>query len=48
MSAHHLFKEAWWRETGGRSGGEWVGDEAPHGELTEKDDVPPDEEGGGD
>lgn len=22
----HLFKEAWWRETG-----EWLGDEAPHG-----------------
>jgi hypothetical protein len=31
----HLFKEAWWRETGGdvRTGatGEWLGDEAPHG-----------------
>jgi hypothetical protein len=26
----HLFKEAWWRETGGREGGEWLGPEAPH------------------
>lgn len=43
MAAHHLFKEAWWRETGGRAGGEWLGDEAPHGELTEQDDVPPEE-----
>jgi hypothetical protein len=23
----HLFKEAWWRETGGLDGGEWLGDE---------------------
>jgi hypothetical protein len=33
--AVHLFKEAWWRETGGDSTtgavGEWLGDEAPHG-----------------
>jgi len=28
MTAEHLFKEAWWREHG-----EWLGDEAPHGEL---------------
>lgn len=28
MTAHHLFKEACWRETG-----EWLGDERPHGEL---------------
>jgi hypothetical protein len=38
MAAHHLFKEAWWRETGGRDGGEWLGDEYPHGELTDADD----------
>lgn len=25
MAQHHLFKEAWWRESG-----EWLGDEAPH------------------
>lgn len=25
IAAHHLFKEAWWRETG-----EWLGEEAPH------------------
>lgn len=25
LAAHHLFKEAWWRETG-----EWLGTEAPH------------------
>ena len=25
LAAHHLFKEAWWRETG-----EWLGEEAPH------------------
>jgi hypothetical protein len=23
----HLFKEAWWRETGGTEGGEWLGEE---------------------
>jgi hypothetical protein len=27
IAAHHLFKEGWWRETG-----EWLGEEAPHGE----------------
>jgi hypothetical protein len=27
IAAHHLFKEAWWRETG-----EWLGAEAPHAE----------------
>jgi hypothetical protein len=26
----HLFEEAWWRETGGRDDGEWLGPEAPH------------------
>ena len=25
IATHHLFKEAWWRETG-----EWLGEEAPH------------------
>ena len=42
MISHHLFKEAWWRQTGGRHGGEWLGDQYPHGELTEADerDVP--------
>lgn len=28
MTTYHLFKEAWWRETG-----EWLGDERPHDEL---------------
>jgi hypothetical protein len=32
----HLFREAWWREFG-----EWLGPEAPHGELKRHDnDVP--------
>ena len=34
MVANHLFKEAWWREHG-----EWLGEEAPHGELTGDDDI---------
>jgi hypothetical protein len=38
MTAHHLFKEAWWRETGGRNAGEWLGDEYLHGDLTDADD----------
>jgi hypothetical protein len=33
MIATHLLKEAWWRESG-----EWLGEEAPHGVLTEEDD----------
>jgi hypothetical protein len=33
MAAHHLFKEAYWRETG-----VWVGDEFPHDELGQADD----------
>ena len=41
----HLFKEAWWRETGGREGGEWLGPEAPHDPpkdpVQEKDDAKP-------
>lgn len=32
MVAEHLFKEAWWRETG-----EWLGQEYPHAELTKSD-----------
>jgi len=39
MIAHHLFKEAWWRETGGREGGEWLGDEYPHDELIDADNT---------
>lgn len=35
MIAVHLFKEAYWRETG-----QWLGDEYPHAELT-KDDATP-------
>jgi hypothetical protein len=27
----HLFREAWWRETGGRDDGEWLGPQVPHG-----------------
>jgi hypothetical protein len=27
----HLFYELHWRATGGRHGGQWLGDEAPHG-----------------
>lgn len=26
----HLFREAWWRETGGNENGEWLGPEVPH------------------
>jgi hypothetical protein len=33
----HLFREAWWRETGGRKGGEWLGPQAPHAEPKEED-----------
>lgn len=38
MIAHHLFKEGWWRETGGFNGGEWLGDQCPHGPLTDAND----------
>lgn len=34
MTATHLFKEAYWRETG-----EWLGKEAPHGTLSSADRV---------
>lgn len=33
MIETHLFKEAYWRETG-----EWLGDEGPHGEQLVRDD----------
>ena len=32
LAAHHLFKEAWWRESG-----EWLGAEAPHDVTTDSD-----------
>jgi hypothetical protein len=44
MIAHHLFKEEWWRESGGTDGGEWLGDQYPHGELTDADAVAGEEE----
>lgn len=31
----HLFREEYWRETGGRDGGIWAGAETPHGEIKE-------------
>jgi len=31
----HLFREAWWRETGGNNDGEWLGAEMPHDENIE-------------
>lgn len=30
--ADHLYKELWWRHTGGHKGGEWPGEDAEHGE----------------
>jgi hypothetical protein len=32
LAAHHLFKESWWRDHH-----DWLGEEAPHGELTSDD-----------
>jgi hypothetical protein len=32
----HLFREAWWRETGGYDGGEWLGPEVTHGPPKEE------------
>lgn len=32
----HLFREVYWRETGGHDGGIWAGDEAPHGDSKEE------------
>lgn len=34
----HLFREAWWRETGGKNNGEWLGPEIPHEENIEQCD----------
>jgi hypothetical protein len=40
----HLFREAWWRETGGDDGGEWLGPQVTHGprkeDVTEEDGEP--------
>jgi hypothetical protein len=40
----HLFREAWWRQTGGYDGGEWLGPQVPHGprkgDVTEQDAEP--------
>lgn len=35
MTRRHLFREAWWRQTGGESGGEWLGPEIHPGEQNE-------------
>lgn len=32
----HLFFEAYWRNTGGRRGGQWLANEAPHGFPTQR------------
>ena len=36
MARRHLFREAWWRETGGSDGGEWLGPETHPGEEDEE------------
>jgi hypothetical protein len=36
MTRRHLFREAWWRETGGWDGGEWLGPETHPGEEDEE------------
>lgn len=45
MMRRHLFREAWWRETGGWDGGEWLGPETHPGEedeeIVDKVDVAP-------
>lgn len=38
IAADHLFKEAWWRETG-----EWLGEEAPHDDDITDEPTPPQE-----
>ena len=38
MARRHLFREAWWRQTGGDEGGEWVGPEIHPGEQNEDAD----------
>ncbi len=30
LAEMHLYREAWWRETGGDGNGEWLGPEVPH------------------
>jgi hypothetical protein len=35
MARRHLFREAWWRQTGGEDGGEWLGPEIHPGEQDE-------------
>jgi hypothetical protein len=32
----HLFREEYWRETGGHDSGVWAGEEAPHGDIKEE------------
>lgn len=39
----HLFKEAWWRETGGSYGGEWLGAEV-HVEAPKTSEPPDDDD----
>lgn len=36
ITRRHLFREAWWRETGGWEGGEWLGPETHPGEEDEE------------
>lgn len=36
MTRRHLFREAWWRETGGWDGGEWLGPQTHPGEEDEE------------
>lgn len=31
IAADHIFYETYWRRTGGKGRGRWLGDEAPHG-----------------
>jgi hypothetical protein len=38
MTRRHLFREAWWRQTGGEEGGEWLGPENHPGEPNEDAD----------
>jgi hypothetical protein len=35
VARRHLFREAWWRQTGGEDGGEWLGPEIHPGEQDE-------------
>ncbi len=38
VARRHLFREAWWRQTGGEEGGEWLGPEIHPGEQNEDPD----------